>query len=75
MAQCGIQLLAQRLQLGLPLVPDDVDLGVVGDGFQGDVRHALIDKAVADVALHRLAVGRRARGFGFLGLRLATINE
>ncbi len=50
----GVQLLAQRLQLCLPLVPDDVDLGVVGDGFERDVRHALIDEALADVAMRRL---------------------
>ncbi len=49
-----VQLLAQRLQLRLPLVPDHIDLGVVGDGFERDVRHALIDEAVADVAVYRL---------------------
>ena len=34
----------------LPLVPDDIDFRVVGDGLERDVRHALIDEAVADVS-------------------------
>ena len=50
----------------MPFVPDDVDLGVVGDGFEGDVRHALIDETVADVALHWLRAGCRVGDFGFL---------
>ena len=53
-------------------VPDDVDLGVVGDGFERDVRHALIDEAVADVAVHGLRTGRGAGDFGFLDLALAA---
>src|SRR6185312_9202723 len=32
-----VQLFAQWFQLRLELVPDDVDLGVVGDGLQRDV--------------------------------------
>ena len=52
--ECGVQLLAQRLQLRLPLLPDDIDLGIVGDGLERDVRHALIDEAVADVPVHGL---------------------
>ena len=47
------------------LLPDHVDLGVVGDRFQRDVRHALIDEALADVAVRR----RRSRG-GARDLRL-----
>ena len=48
----GIQLLAQRLQRGLPFVPDHVDLGVVvGDGARRDILHPLIYEAVADVAV------------------------
>ena len=71
----GVQLLAQRLQLRLPLVPDDIDLGVVGDGFERDVRHALIDEAVADVPVHRLRTRRGAGDFGFLDLALAGIGQ
>ena len=71
----GVQLLAQRLQLRLPLVPDDIDLRVVGDGLEGDVRHALIDEAVADVPLHGLRTRRGAGDFGFLELALAGIGQ
>ena len=52
-----VQLDAQRLQLGLPLVPDDVNLGVVGDGFERDVRHAFVDEAMANVPVHGLRQG------------------
>ncbi len=57
------------------LLPDDVDLGVVGDGLQRDVRHALVDEAVADVAVHRLRTRRGAGDFGFLELAVAGIGE
>jgi hypothetical protein len=59
----------------LPFVPDHVDLGVVGDGFQGDVRHTLINETVADVALHRLGAGGRAGDFGFLDLALTRVGQ
>ena len=55
---------AQRLELPLPLVPDDVDLGVIGDGFERDVRYALVNEAVADVAARRVGRRRRARDLG-----------
>ncbi len=44
-----VELLSQRFEFFLPMVPDDIDLGVVGDGLERDMRHALIDEAVADV--------------------------
>ena len=50
-AERGVQPRAERLQLRLLALPDHVDLGVVGDGLQRDVRHALVDEAVADVAV------------------------
>ena len=31
------------------MLPDDIDLGIVGDGLERDVRHSLISKAVSDV--------------------------
>ena len=71
----GVQRLAQRLQRRLPLLPDDIDLGVVGDGLEGDVRHALVDEAVADVAVDRLRGGRGAGDFGFLELAFAGIGQ
>ena len=49
-SSAGVQVLAQRLHRLLPAFPDDVDLGVVGDGLERDVRHALVDEALADVA-------------------------
>ena len=71
----GVQLLAQRFQLLLPLVPDDIDLGVVGDGLERDVRHALVDEAVADVAVHGLRTRRGAGDFGFLELAFAGVGQ
>ena len=70
-----VQLLAQRLQLRLPFVPDDIDLRVVGDGFERDVWHALIDEAVADVPVHRLRTWRGASDFGFLELAFAGVGQ
>ena len=71
----GVQRFTQRLQLRLPLVPDDIDLRVVGDGFERDVRHALIDEAVADVPMHRLRTRRGAGDFGLLELAFAGIGQ
>ena len=45
-----VQVLAQRLQRLLPALPDDVELGVVGDGLQGDVRNAFVDEPLSDIA-------------------------
>src|SRR5262249_53401519 len=50
----GVQLRAQRLERLLPLLPDDVDLRVVRDRLEGDVRYALVDEALADVAARGL---------------------
>ena len=74
-AHCLVQCFAQRLQIGLPLVPDDINLRVVGDGLERDVRHALIDEAVTDVPLHRLRTRRGAGDFGFLDLAFARIGQ
>ena len=65
----------KRLQLRLPLLPDDIDLRVVGDGLERDVRHALIDEAVADVAMHWLRTRRGAGDFAFLDLTFAGIGQ
>ena len=50
LAQESVELAAQPVQVGLPALVDDVDFGVVGDGLEGDVGHALVDEALADVA-------------------------
>ena len=39
------------------------------------MRHALIDEAVADVAVHRLRTRRGAGDFGFLELAFAGIGQ
>ena len=53
LAERGVQLRAQRFKLRLPLLIDDVDLGVVGDRLQRHVRRALVDEALADVLMRR----------------------
>ena len=73
--QRGVQLFAQRLQRGLPFLPDDVDLGVVGDRLQCDVGHALVDETMADAAVHGLFRGRRPGDLRFFELALAGIGE
>ena len=56
-ASCGRAALRssfeRRLDLRLVLVLDDVDLGIVDNRFQRDVRYALVDEAVANVAVRR----------------------
>ena len=66
LAEEGIEALADRLQHLLPFLPDDVDLGIVGDGLEGDVGHALIDEAQADIAMGGLVRRHRAGDLGFL---------
>ena len=44
----------------LELLPDDVDLGVVGDVAEHDVWHALVDEALADVC-HRSGASEGSR--------------
>jgi hypothetical protein len=59
----------------LRLFPDHVDLGIVGDGFQGDVRGALVDEALADVAVGG-GVGLDLAGdFLFLRAALTAVGE
>ncbi len=59
----------------LELLPDHVDFGVVGDGFECDVRHALVDEALADVAVGRGLGRNRVRDFGFLQLAVLAVGE
>ena len=75
LAEGVVQFFAQRLQGLLPLLPDLVDLGVVGDGFQGDVRHALVDEALADIAVRGRFGGRALRDLGFLPLPFGAVGE
>src|ERR1700730_18109201 len=70
----GIQLLAPWLHLDLPLLTDDINLCIVGDGLKGDMRHSLIDEAVADVSVHGLGTRRGAGDFAFPELAFAGID-
>ena len=70
-----VELLAQGFQRGLVVVENDVDLGVVGDGLQCDVRYALIDEALADRALRRALGTCLARQFGLLLPSLGRIRQ
>ena len=70
-----IQGLAQWLQLLLPPVPDHVDLGVVGDALQRDMRHPLVDETLADVAARGLAARDAPRDFGFLQLAFGRVGQ
>ena len=75
LGEFGVQRGAQRFQRGLRGLPQHVDLGVVGDGFQRDVRRAVVDEALPQVALNG-AVGCGLAGeLGFLGAALAAVGE
>jgi len=50
LAKQGIELCADGFELFLPLFPDHVDFGIVGNGLQINVRDSLIDKTLSDVA-------------------------
>ena len=70
-----VELLAQRFERALELLPDHVDLGVVGDGLERDVRHALIDEALADVAVGGSLRWNRLCDFGFFLLAVLAVGE
>ena len=74
-AQRRVQPVERRLDLRLMLVVDDVDLRVVGDRLQRDVRHALVDEAVADIAVRRLVGERASADFGFLAKTFRRVGE
>ena len=48
---------------------------VVGDGFQRDVRHAVIDEALADAAVGGGGFGRGAGDLAFLRLPLFAVGQ
>ena len=73
--ELGVQRLAQRLQRRLPLVPDDIDLGVVSDGLERDVGYAFIDEALADIPIHGLRTRRGVCDLSFLELAFAGIGQ
>jgi hypothetical protein len=71
----GVEPAAQRLQRLLPLLPDHIDLGVIGDRFQSDVRHPLVDEALANVAARRRLLRWRASDLALLALPLLAVGE
>ena len=74
-AQRGVQPFPQRLQPLLVILPDHVDLGIVGDRPQRDMRHAFINEALADVAVAERFRGRLAFDLGLLQLPGAAVGE
>ena len=75
LAEGGVEPGAEGLQGLLPRLPDHVDLGIVGDGFQGDVGHALVDEALANVAAGGCLRRRALRDLGFLALPLGAVGQ
>ena len=71
----GVEGVAGGLDGGLAGGPDHVDLGVVGDGFQRDVRHALVDEALADVVVGGRVGRGRAGDVGLLAAALGAVGE
>ena len=74
-AEGGVEPGAEGLQRLLPRLPDHVDLGIVGDGFEGDVRHALVDEALPDFAAGRCLRRRALRDLSLLALPLGAVRE
>ena len=70
-----IQLFQQRLQRFLKSLPDHVDLGVVGDGLEGDVGDALVHEPLADVVVGGCFRGDLTGERGFLDLADAAVGE
>ena len=67
--------LAQRLQCLLPLLPDHVDLGVVGNGLERDVGYALVHEPLPDVVVGGRVGGCPASDLGFFELSVAAVGE
>src|SRR5207302_2062566 len=57
------------------MLPDHVDLGVVYDRFERDMRHALIYETMADVPLHGLGARRGVSDLSFLHLPIGGISQ
>jgi hypothetical protein len=59
----------------LEFLPGDVDLCVIGDGFESDVGDALIDEALAHVAAGGHGFWYCARDLAFLDLPSLAVGE
>ena len=75
-AERGVQLVAQWFQGLLELLPDDVNLGIVGDGLEGDVGNPLVDEPLAYSAVGGGAMlGAVPVALGLLPLPLRAVRE
>ena len=54
-----VELFAKRFQFWLKPIPDNIDLGIVSDGLEGNVRDALVDEALADAVAGGFGVTAR----------------
>jgi len=70
-----VELLTERLQGPLELFPDHVDFGVVGNGFQGDVRNSFINEPLTNAPMGRYFGGRLARELGLLELAVPAVGQ
>ena len=70
-----VEVIPQRLQHLLPTLPDDVDLSVVSDRLQGDVRHPFADEALPNITPRRLIRRNCVRDLGFSALAVRTVGQ
>ena len=75
LAQFSIELRPQGFHHVLKLLPDHVDFGVVGDVFEHDMGHSLVDEAVADVAVGGRSGGSLASYFRLFELASRRIGQ
>ena len=75
LAECRVQIVAEGLESFLVPLPDDVDLGIVGDLLQGDVGDSLVDESLTDATVGGLVGRDPARDLGFLLLAFAAVGE
>jgi hypothetical protein len=67
--------LPQWFERLLEVFPDDIDLGIVGDGLQCDVWNTFIDKPLPDIAVS-CSFGRcSSSDFSFFKLSVAAIGQ
>src|SRR6516164_380715 len=75
LVQRGIQLCAEQFELGLKALPDHVDLGIICDLLKFYVWCAVIDEALANVAVGRSFRWWFACNLAFLATALWRIGE
>ena len=72
-AKHAVQLLSEGFQVLLRVLPDDVDLRVVGDVSQGDVGHPLVDEPLANIVVRGGFRGGPALDLRLLDLPVAAV--